>query len=129
MKKIMNINELKDDLKLSALEEETNVIGRVKGLKRLEWTVKVVQNIMDLLFHGTTPSAVPCVIELSGEIHSPVTVIKELPSVDYVRKFRHGIRTIATTIATTIASYRLAKNNKSLIVLSCKTNASHNDIV
>ena len=108
LKKSMKINELKDYAKLSTLEEEISTIGWVKGMKRLEWPIKVVQQIIDLLFHLTKPSAMPHVIELSSKMCSSATVIKELPSVDYLRKHRGRTRTIVTTIA----SYRLGKNKK-----------------
>ena len=79
LKKRMEINELKDQVNLSVLEEEKNVIGLVKGMKRLEWSIKVVHHIMEILFHGTKPSSVLHVIEVSSKIYSPATVIKELP--------------------------------------------------
>ena len=63
---------------------------------------------MDHLFHGTKPSSMPHDIELNRKIHSPETMIRELSSVDYVRKCRGNIRIIETKIA----SYRLAKKKK-----------------
>ena len=55
-------------------------------MKILEWQIKFIQHIMELLLHGTKTFDELHVIELSSEINSPATVIKELPLVDYVIK-------------------------------------------
>ena len=59
----MNVNELKDQVKLSVLEEEANVSGRVKGMNRLELPIKIAQSSIDLLLIRTNPSNVPQVTE------------------------------------------------------------------
>ena len=69
---------------------------------------------MCLLFNGTKASAVLQTIALTGKNNSSATVIKELPSVDYVRKCSRGIKVIATTIASCV----LVKNNNLLKLFS-----------
>ena len=49
------------------IEEETNVKGRVEGTKRLEWPIKVIQQIIELLLHVTKLSDMPYVIEVSSK--------------------------------------------------------------
>ena len=72
----MNISELKDPVKLNVLDKEINFVELVKGMKILEWSMIVSQQIMELIFHGTKPSAMPDVVELSSKMCSLVTVIK-----------------------------------------------------
>ena len=44
------------------LDKEEKNSGRVKALKRFELSIKVVQRIVELLLHGTKPSAMLRVI-------------------------------------------------------------------
>ena len=87
------------------------IIGKVreKGTKGApSWPLFVWEMVLEHLVNGTPPSAVNANIRSIVERVSPVTVIKELPSIWTIRR----ARTVLLVVVQALAAYRLAKADK-----------------
>ena len=101
--------ELSFQLQLSLTEAENNAktIERERDHKgRKVWPLVVMKIIVEMLVNGTLPSAVCKNLESTCRLTCPNVEIKELPSIDYVRKCRGNIRIMTEACA----AYILAKN-------------------
>ena len=101
--------ELSFQLQLSLTEAENNTktIERERDHKgRKVWPLVVMKIIVEMLVNGTLPSAFCNNLESTCRLTCPNVEIKELPSIDYVRKCRGNIRIMTEACA----AYILAKN-------------------
>jgi hypothetical protein len=83
------------------------VFAKIRGGQRgaTSWPHFVWELILEQLVNGTPPSAVNSNIVSFLRCFSPMTVIKELPSIWTIRRGR----TVLLTVVETLATYRLAK--------------------
>ena len=80
--------------------------AREKGTKGApSWPLFVCEMVLESLVNGTPPSTVNGNIRSIVERVSPVTVIKELPSIWTIRR----ARTVSLVIVQALDAYRLAK--------------------
>ena len=104
------------------LEEKTNIPynennNNPKELRKIKegighggtvtWPLWMVQLILESLVNGTPPSSVPANIISHVAIMNPEIKVKEVPSINFVRK----CRTILRIVGETLAAYRLGKAN------------------
>ena len=83
------------------------VFGKVRGGQRgaTSWPHFVWELIMEQLVNGTPPTSVNANILSFVRCFSPMTIIKELPSIWTIRRGR----TVLFIVVETLATYRLAK--------------------
>ena len=83
------------------------VFGKVRGGQRgaTSWPHFVWELIMEQLVNGTPPTSVNANILSFVRCFSPMTIIKELPSIWTIRRGR----TVLLVVVETLATYRLAK--------------------
>ena len=108
------------------LEEENNclyqeneciksfIISKIKlnipGKKAWVWPLDIIQIILEQLHNCTKPSAIPLNIESQARLlmSNKDIIVKELPSLQYFRRFRGELRIIGEIMAV----YRLSKQPK-----------------
>ena len=87
----------KSEIYKKNLKKEASVIERNGGGRK--WPVWVVQIICEMLTNGAPPSSIPSLLRTMMETTNEDSIVKQLPSVRFVRHCRNLIQILGETMA------------------------------